>query len=483
MPTLQETESSAGKFAGTSVRLTGAGRVELTQVLHQNTDTSIYSANKPGMVIKIFDLDCGKPEEVAYGPYLSYRVELENWEDVQNNEELRARVPVFYGSDIDYQKKFAFIAMEYLQGQDLLSWCREAGDAGFPEEWVEQFRAAIFETLTIVKLFHKYGILLIDFKPDNVIRLSTGVVKFVDMGAFFTPRHSKETENYVYSATPDYAELVIDTSSVQTGQPLKQGADIFAAGVALFEMATGSSRLGISDDCAEQMLKIPSAFLFRDSQIKDIWHAYPHLKPLFPLIQMQLKERQILFSEFWHLLKGYLANQVPEWESMTEEHHRGMLLETGTSFISDQLQDALKWLAAPIAQATTLRSFRLANITDIIAHVSLPVADSIRDDILQNNTVVKMGPDLFPPVEFTEPFNVWEVRQDPRNNHWAISTRRLAIDELRTVAAFTFLRKSFQDDFGHRFYEVVNDIEADYLGDDRLTLANLGAGAYAWLGT
>jgi hypothetical protein len=198
---------------------------------------------------------------------------------------------------------------------------------------------------------------------------------------------------------------------------------------------------------------------------------------------MQLKERQILFSEFWHLLKGYLANQVPEWEAMTEEQHRAMLLETGTSFISDQLQDALKWLAAPIAQATTLRSFRLANITDIIAHVALPVADSIREDILQNNTVVKMGPDLFPPVEFTEPFNVWEVRQDPRNNHWAISTRRLAIDELRTVAAFTFLRKAFQDDFGHRFYAVVNDIEADYLGDDRLTLANLGSDAYAWLGT
>jgi hypothetical protein len=276
--------------------------------------------------------------------------------------------------------------------------------------------------------------------------------------------------------------LVIDTSSVQTGQPLKQGADIFAAGVALFEMATGGSRLGIAADCAEQMLKLPGIYLFRDSQIKDIWHAYPHLKPLFPLIHTQLLERQILFSEFWHLLKGYLASQVADWEALPEQQHREMLLATGRDFISDQLPDALKWLADPIAQATTLRSFRIENIAYIMEQIALPVSEAVREDILANNAVVKLGPDLFPPVEFTQAFNVWEVRQHPQNGHWAISARRLVANELRTVAAFTFLREALRDEEGNRFYEIVGDLEADYRGDERLILANLAADSKAWLG-
>src|SRR5437762_10293059 len=51
-----------------------------------------------------------------------------------------------------------FIAMEFLIGQDLLSWCREAADLGYPETWAREFRAALFETLDIVQRFHRHGI-------------------------------------------------------------------------------------------------------------------------------------------------------------------------------------------------------------------------------------------------------------------------------------------------------------------------------------
>jgi serine/threonine protein kinase len=475
-------QESAGKFAGTALKLPGAGRVELTQLLHQNSETSIYASTQPNMVIKIFDLDCGKADEVSYGPYVGYKVELENWEDVQRIEELRVRVPAYYGSGIDYERKFAYIAMEFLQGQDLISWCRAAGENGFPEEWVSEFRAVLFETFTIVDLFHKHGIVLIDFKPDNVIRLDSGIIRFVDMGAFYTPRHTAETENYVYSATPDYAELVIDSSNVQTGQPLKQGADIFAAGVALFEMATGGSRLGIANDCAEQMLSIPGVYLFRDSQIKDVWHDFPHLKPLFPLIATQLRERQILFSEFWHLLKGFLANQMPNWETLTEEQHAEALLATGKDFISDQLPDALKWLAESIAEATTLRKYRLPGIAKIVERLAAPIAEAVREDIFAHNAVIKMGPDLYPPVAFEDSFNTWEARLNPASGHWALSTRRLAVRELRFAAAITFLKLMNRDEQGHRFYEVVADSEADYVSDERLTLEKLVTETTAWVG-
>jgi serine/threonine protein kinase len=372
--------------------------------------------------------------------------------------------------------------MEFLIGQDLLRWCREAAGMGYPEEWAREFRAALFETLDIVQRFHKHGIVLIDFKPDNVIRLSNGAIKFVDLGAFFTPRHSKELENYVYAATPDYAELVIDTSAVQTGQPIKPGADIFSCGVAMFEMATGESRLGMANDCAEQMLALPEVYLFRDSQIRDIWKAYPHLKSLLPLLQTQLRERRILFAEFWHLLKGFLGTQVQGWETMNEEQKWQLLLETGRNFISDQLPDALKWLSEPIARATTLRSHRLTDIRQLLALLAEPVAPEIQAQVLAGNPLAQTAHDLDASVEFRETFNTWELRFDTLTTRWAISTRRLANGECRSVAPFIFIKQVSADSVGNRFYEICGDLEADLVGDDRLTLDRLANDTTAWLG-
>jgi serine/threonine protein kinase len=475
-------ETEVPKFTNCSVPLPGLGRVKLTELLHQNSETAIYNSTRPGMVIKTFDLECGKADEVSYGPFLSYRVELENWNDLQSIDELRERVPAFFGADVDYERKLGFIAMEFLIGQDLLRWCREAAELGYPEEWAREFRAALFETLDIVQRFHKHGIVLIDFKPDNVIRLNNGAIKFVDLGAFFTPRHSAELENYVYAATPDYAELVIDTSAVQTGQAIKPGADIFSCGVAMFEMATGESRLGMANDCAEQMLALPEVYLFRDSQIRDIWKAYPHLKGLLPSLQAQLQERKILFAEFWHLLKAYLGSQVAGWETMKEEERWPILLETGRNFISDQLPDALKWLAEPIARATTLRGHRLTHVRDLVAYLAEPVTEEIWRAVLAENPIVQAGRDQEPPAQFRDVFNTWEVRFNSLTNRWAISSRRLASIELRQTAPYIFLKQISSDATGHRFYDVCGDLEADMVGENRLTLDNLAGDPTAWIG-
>jgi serine/threonine protein kinase len=480
--TLEEPEPTVRKLAGSNINLAGVGRVELLHLLSQNKETSVFVTSNSGLLVKTFDLDCGKPDEVSYGPYLSYQLEVENFEDIQAIEELRPRVPAYYGSSIDPERKFAFIAMEYLQGQNLLAWSQTAAASGYPTDWVEEFRAAIYESLAIVRLFHRHGIVLIDFKPDNVIRLYDGGVKFVDLGAFYTPRHSQQTDKYVYSATPDYAELVIDTSNVQTGHALTQGSDIFSSGVGLFELATGHSRLAIAADCAEQMLGLPSIYRFRDSQIKDVWYAYPHLKELLPLIATQLKERRLLFSEFWHLLKGYLAHEVVDWESLSEDRHREMLLESGTAFITDQLPDQLKWLAAPIARSTTLRSFRLRHVRELMELIADPVPGEVQEDIAHHNSVIQLAHDLYPPVEFRQPLNAWEVRLDPQVEHWAISCP-LAASELREISRFTFLRESGRDDQGHRFFQIVGDSEADDRQDEKLNLAHLATDRSTWVGT
>lgn len=484
MPLMADLESPqlpSGNLLGKCVSLAGVGKVELTRLLNQNSETSVYVTSHPGLLVKTFHVDCGKADELSYGPYLRFRVEVENFKDIQGIEELRGRVPAFFGSDVDVERKFAYIAMEYLQGEDLLAWSQSAAAAGYPEAWVAQFRAALYETLAIVRLFHRHGIILIDFKPDNVIRLFEGRVKFVDLGAFFTPRHGRDTENYLYSATPDYAELVIDTSNVQTGLPLTSGSDIFSAGVALFELATERSRLAIADETAQEMLAQPSLYRFRDSQIRDIWRGSPHLQNLLPLVETQLSERRILFSEFWHLLKSYLAASVQEWESLPELEHQQMILTTGTAFISDQLPQPLQWLAEPIARATTLRSFRLKSVAELMRLISEPLSEAVRDDLAHHNVLIQMAGDFDPPVEFFEILSSWEVRLNPATEHWAICSTRAAA-ELRGVGEFTFLKEVCRDEEGHRFFQVVGDLESDNFEDGKLTLAHLVDDHSAWVG-
>ena len=467
------------KFAGLAVDLFGLGKSRLTELISEHGETSVYRVDHPGVVVKIFDLECGKPDEVSYGPYVAFNVERENFEDLSAVPELRRCVPAFYGGNIDYEKKYAWLTMEYLPGHNLLEWCQTDQEEQ-PSEWTDQLRAAVYETLAMVTRFHDHGIFLIDFKPDNVIRLPDGRMRFVDLGAFFTPRHSREKDKYAYSATPDYAELVIDTCNVQTGLPLNQSSDIFAAGVALFEMSTGQSRLAIADASANQVLALPELYRFRDSQIRDVWHAYPHLKELLPLLETQLGERRILFAEVWHLIKGLLAHEVSDWESLPDLQRQQLILDTGTNLIAEQLPKRLDWLAEPIARATTLRSLRLSTMSDLMRLVANPIPTSVADDLVRHNRLISLLYDEGLSVDFVQNLNGWEVKRDEQTGHWAILIP-LVSRLYREMAPFTFLKCVHRDASGHAFFQIVNDLEADAFEGGALAMIQCQEDHFAWV--
>jgi serine/threonine protein kinase len=476
------TTTAAAKFAGLKVDLPGLGHLGLTHLYTKTTETSIYRTENPGIVVKMFDLDCGgRPDEMSYGPYTRFQLELANFEDIMNLESLRRFVPIYYGANINYENKYAYIAMEFFHGEDLQSWCDNAANEFFPDEWVTKFKEAIFEAFSILTLFHKHGIVVVDFKPDNIIRLGERGVKFVDMGAFFTSRHHNAPEKYVYSATPDYAELLIDVSNIDTGIAPSGAADIFSAGVALFEMATGNSRLELAEPTADEILARPELYRFRDSQIRDLWKQYPHLQELLPLVETQLKARRILFSEVWHLLKGYVGGQVPDWETLPPSQRDNILLATGTTFIAEQLPEQLHWLGGAIAQSTVLRSMRLKSVNELLGLIQSPAPEPALQDVDRFNTLVQYMRDLERPTEFIQRLNTWDTRLNRETGHWAVSAP-LAYAQLSDDALFTFVKEAHRDPLGHRFFEIVADLEADDYQDCKLTLWHLQDDHLAWLG-
>jgi serine/threonine protein kinase len=470
------------KYQGASVRIPSLGSVQLLELLATNSETEVYRTNHRQVVIKVFDLSCRRADEVNYGPYMEFQLELANFEDLQNMEELHEIIPRYYGAQIDYEQKFACIAMEYLEGQDLNAWCREAAEADYSAEWVAAFHEAIYETLSLMRRFHQKNIILIDFKPDDILRLPDHQIKFVDLGAFFTPRQAQETQKYVYSTTPDHAELVIDSSNVPTGVPLTKASDLFSAGVAMFEMATGASRLAIDGDTADEILRQPELYQFRNSQIRGVWHTNPSLRAVVPLLETQLAERRLLFSEFWPLLKGYVAGKLPGWHELESDQQDQIILTTGTTFILEQLPSPLQWLAGPVAQATTLRSMRIKTVAELLKMLEQPVPPEVREEISQRNCLVRYLRDLDQEAGLMEQLNVWDVRLNPATGLWALSAR-MASAQLVGNASFAFLNCTHQDEQHHRYYQIVDDQEADDGETGKLTVWQLKNDHFAWIGS
>lgn len=470
-----------GKHAGQVVRVTGLGPVRLLRALAQNPETALYLTDQDGVVVKVFDLSCGRPDEVGYGPYMNFRSELATFEELQHLETLRLFVPTYFGGDLDYERQYAFIAMERLRGHNLRFWGEELAAGGYDAAALDELRRALQEVLAIVDLFHRHGLVLMDFKPDNVIRLEDGAIRLVDLGAFFTPRHRQTPGEFLYAATPDHAEVVIDVSNLQAGVPPGPASDIFSAGVALFEMATGTSRLVIDAATARDMLATPALYRFRDSQIADVWKAFPHLKEALPLVQTQLREQRLLFAEFWHLLKAYLAERVPEWENLPPDQQAQLLLGSGTTFIQEQLPAPLTWLAAPIARATVLRSLRINRVGDLARLLGNPAPEHVRADVRAHNCLLRHLEGLGLPTDFADRLNIWDVRLDRRTGHWAIAAPA-ACWELADNAPFVYLRRGHTDEQGHTYWHAVDEFEADPTPAGRANLAQLRHDHRAWLG-
>ncbi|MCL5097148.1 MAG: hypothetical protein M1608_06415, partial [Candidatus Omnitrophica bacterium] len=72
---MEATQPNTGRYAGSTVDLVPFGPIRLTRVLTQNAETEVYFTDRPGIVVKVFDLSCWKADEVSYGPYMSFCLE------------------------------------------------------------------------------------------------------------------------------------------------------------------------------------------------------------------------------------------------------------------------------------------------------------------------------------------------------------------------------------------------------------------------
>ena len=130
--------------------------------------------------------------------------------------------------DADEQDGTAYIAMEFVEGEDLSDRIEKKGRPSL-EEAIE-LCATICDALDHA---HKEGVVHRDIKPANIMMLKDGSIRVADFGIAHL-QDSELTATGQMIGTPHY----MSPEQFQ-GQKVEGTADLFSVGVMLYEMATG----------------------------------------------------------------------------------------------------------------------------------------------------------------------------------------------------------------------------------------------------
>lgn len=138
------------------------------------------------------------------------------------------------GIQPDGDKELHYIVMEFVKGQTLAALIE-----GQPPPGRTQLRERLglySQLLDAIHYAHQNGVVHRDLKPENVMITSDGRVKIMDFGlAVLDDKHSQTKDNQIMGTLAYFAP-----EQAKGGKGVDLRADIYALGVILFELATGS---------------------------------------------------------------------------------------------------------------------------------------------------------------------------------------------------------------------------------------------------
>ncbi len=148
--------------------------------------------------------------------------------------------------DISASMGKGYIAMEYVEGQNLTRHVREKGRLT-PREALN----IAIQACSALDAIHKAGIIHRDIKPDNILLAKGGLVKLTDFG-LAKAESARITASNVVMGTPAYM------SPEQTlGSDVDGRSDIYSIGLVIHEMLTGKMVFGAGDVMQRQQTEVP----------------------------------------------------------------------------------------------------------------------------------------------------------------------------------------------------------------------------------
>jgi serine/threonine-protein kinase len=150
--------------------------------------------------------------------------------------------------DAGDEQDLAYIAMEFLEGEDLEKYTRKT--SLLPMIKVVDYTADIADGLDYA---HQRGVVHRDIKPANIMLLKSGVVKITDFGIARITATS-QTQTGIVKGTPYYM-----SPEQISGLKVDGRSDIFSLGVMMFQLLTGKVPFRGENPAAlmHQILNVP----------------------------------------------------------------------------------------------------------------------------------------------------------------------------------------------------------------------------------
>ncbi|MGF3066360.1 Stk1 family PASTA domain-containing Ser/Thr kinase [Facklamia sp. P12945] len=132
--------------------------------------------------------------------------------------------------DVDEHEKQQYIVMEYVKGQDLKTFIKK--NAPVPLELVVSIMGQIVAAIDVA---HKNRIIHRDIKPQNILITANNVVKITDFGIAVALSDTSITQTNTLLGSVHYL-----SPEQAKGNSATTKSDIYAMGVVLYELITGS---------------------------------------------------------------------------------------------------------------------------------------------------------------------------------------------------------------------------------------------------
>ena len=201
-----------------------AGRYQIVETLGEGGMGAVYKA-KDLELDRMVALKVIRPE-LAKNPAIIDRFKQELL--LSHRVTHRNVIRIYDLSEGDGVK---FITMEFIEGRDLRSLIREKKKYP-PEEAVE----IIQQVCLALEAAHNVEVIHRDLKPQNIMQDSTGRILVMDFGLARTLGGDGLTQTGAIVGTMEYM-----SPEQALGKDLDQRSDVFALGLILYEMLTGTS--------------------------------------------------------------------------------------------------------------------------------------------------------------------------------------------------------------------------------------------------
>ena len=131
--------------------------------------------------------------------------------------------------DIGENNGFSFIVMEYIKGKSL----RKLLDSG--QLSISEALKISLEICESISVAHNQNVSHLDIKPENIMQTKNGEIKILDFGLASFKKINIDTKKNTLSGTIEY----MSPERFQGENGDKQ-SDIFAIGIIMYEMLTGT---------------------------------------------------------------------------------------------------------------------------------------------------------------------------------------------------------------------------------------------------